>query len=85
MGQLIAASDDQGAMDARQLRDELRVSFLAGYETTALSLQWTLYLLTQHPAVEARLFVRTAREEIKPLAVFTLRPMPDVIMTLETR
>jgi hypothetical protein len=30
MGQLIAASDEQGAMDARQLRDELMVSFLAG-------------------------------------------------------
>jgi cytochrome P450 len=30
-------------------------------------------------------FVHTAREEIKPFAVFTLRPMPDIIMALETR
>jgi cytochrome P450 len=30
-------------------------------------------------------FVRTAREELKPLAVFTLRPMPDIFMALEAR
>jgi cytochrome P450 len=55
MGQLIAAADEDGSMSAHQLRDELMVSFLAGYETTALTLQWILFMLAQHPTVSARL------------------------------
>ena len=55
MGQLIAAADEDGSMSAQQLRDELMVSFLAGYETTALTLQWLLFLLAQDPAASARL------------------------------
>jgi cytochrome P450 len=55
MGQLIAATDEAGAMSAQQLRDELMVSFLAGYETTALTLQWILYMLTQDQSVSSRL------------------------------
>ena len=78
MGQLIAASDEQGAMGARQLRDELMVSFLAGYETTALSLQWTLHLLTQHPAVEARLLDEIRQLGGRPPALEDLRQMPYV-------
>jgi cytochrome P450 len=78
MGQLIAASDEQGVMDARQLRDELMVSFLAGYETTALSLQWTLYLLSQHPAVEARLLEELGQLGGRPPTVEELRQLPYV-------
>lgn len=76
MGQLIAASDEQGAMDARQLRDELMVSFLAGYETTALSLQWTIYLLAQHPAAEARLLDEIGRLGDRQPTHDELRQMP---------
>jgi len=43
------------SMTDRQLRDEVVTLFLAGHETTAVSLCWTLYLLSQHPEVEARL------------------------------
>ncbi len=32
-----------------------RLIFMAGHETTALALTWTWYLLSQHPAAEARL------------------------------
>jgi cytochrome P450 len=42
-------------MSDRQLRDEVVTLFLAGSETTSVSLCWTLYLLSQHPEVEARL------------------------------
>lgn len=54
---------DEGSgakMDDRQLRDEVMTLFLAGHETTAVALSWTLYLLSQHPEVGARL-----REELE--------------------
>jgi len=53
---LMAVDEDSGArMSDRQLRDEMMTLFLAGHETTANALTWTLYLVSQHPAVEARL------------------------------
>src|SRR5262249_19570974 len=36
----------------RQLRDEVMTLFLAGHETTALTLAWSWYLLGKHPEVE---------------------------------
>ena len=44
----------QGMTDA-QLRDEVMTLFLAGHETTAIALLWTLILLAQHPDVAQRL------------------------------
>jgi cytochrome P450 len=38
-----------------QLRDEALTIFLAGHETTANALSWTLALLALHPEAEARL------------------------------
>lgn len=58
MSKLLAAQDEQGdggGMTDRQLRDELVTQMLAGHETTANGLAWTLYLLSQYPACEARL------------------------------
>jgi cytochrome P450 len=56
LGTLLAAQDDDGArMSDRQLRDEAMTLFLAGHETTALTLAHTLYLLSTHPEVERRL------------------------------
>jgi cytochrome P450 len=54
---LLAAqdADDGSRMTDRQARDEIMTLFLAGHETTAVSLSWTWYLLAQHPDVEARL------------------------------
>src|SRR5262245_16633782 len=48
-------ADDGGRMTDRQVRDEVMTLFLAGHETTAISLSWTWYLLAQHPEVEERL------------------------------
>ena len=55
LGMLMEARDaDTGAaMDDAQLRDEVMTIFLAGHETTANALSWTLYLLSKFPA-EAR-------------------------------
>jgi cytochrome P450 len=53
---LIAARDEDGsAMTDRQLRDEIMTFLLAGHETTAVSLSWTWYLLSEHPDVGRKL------------------------------
>jgi cytochrome P450 len=50
LSMLMAARDEDGsAMSDRQLRDEIMTFLLAGHETTAVSLSWTLYLLSQNP------------------------------------
>src|SRR5215213_2860559 len=43
-------------MSDQQLRDEVITLFLAGQETTALTLTWAWYLLALHPQAEARLW-----------------------------
>jgi cytochrome P450 len=51
-------SDDltqQTGMSDEQVRDEVLTIFLAGYETVANGLAWTWYLLSQNPAIEAKL------------------------------
>ena len=53
---LLAAQDeDGGGMTDQQLRDECMTLFLAGHETTALTLSWAWYLLAQSPGAEATL------------------------------
>lgn len=54
---LIHALDESGyeGMDVKQMRDEVVTLMLAGHETSANALAWTLYLLSAHPDVEARL------------------------------
>jgi cytochrome P450 len=54
---LLQARDefDRTGMTDRQLRDEAMTLFLAGHETTALTLSWTWYLLATHPEAAARL------------------------------
>ncbi|MFC4330634.1 cytochrome P450 [Streptomyces andamanensis] len=48
---LLDARDERGAgLDDAQLLDELTGLVLAGYETTATTIAWTLHLLAHHPA-----------------------------------
>ncbi|MFO0658430.1 MAG: cytochrome P450 [Polyangiaceae bacterium] len=61
IGLLMSARDEEtgeGMTDA-QLRDEVITIFIAGHETTANALTWTLHLLSTHPHVE-----RELREEL---------------------
>ena len=56
LSMLLAAQDDDGSrMNDQQLRDETMTIFLAGHETTAITLSWTWWLLAQTPEVEAKL------------------------------
>jgi cytochrome P450 len=53
---LLAARDEQGRpMSKRQLRDELMTVFLAGHETTAIAMTFSLWLIARHPEVLERL------------------------------
>jgi cytochrome P450 len=59
---LDARDPDTGeAMGERQLRDEVMTLFLAGHETTAVALTWTLYLLATNPVVDRQLRGEIAR------------------------
>ena len=52
---LLAARDEEGRpMSDKQVRDEVVTLFVAGHETTANSLAWSLYLLGRDPAAYAR-------------------------------
>jgi cytochrome P450 len=43
------------------VRNQVITIFMAGHETTALALTWTWYLLSQHPAAEAKLHAELDR------------------------
>ncbi len=62
LSRLLAAQDEEGdggQLTDAQVRDEVLTLFLAGHETTANGLAWTLYLLAENPEAE-----RAAVEEI---------------------
>ena len=54
---LMSARDKETGepMGERELIDEVMTLIVAGHETTASGLNWTWYLLSQHPEAEARL------------------------------
>jgi len=55
LSMLLAARDEDGSqMTDQQLRDEVMTLFLAGHETTALTLGWSWYLLGKNPETEAK-------------------------------
>jgi len=51
LGMLMSVTDEANGegMTPRQLRDEVMTLVLAGFETTANALAWSLYLLAKHP------------------------------------
>src|SRR3989440_6536352 len=56
LSMLLQARDEDGApMTDQELRDELMTLLVAGHETTATSLAWTLERVVRHPEVLARL------------------------------
>lgn len=74
LGRLLAARDDDGTgMTDEQVRDEVATIFLAGHETTALSLSFTMLLLAEHPEIQAR-----ARAEVDAVLGSRAATMDDV-------
>jgi cytochrome P450 len=62
LSMLLDARDEDGSrMSDQQVRDEVLILFLAGHETTALALSWTLHELALNPGVERRLHDELSR------------------------
>ena len=57
LDRLLQARDEETGegLDETQIRDEVVTLMLAGHDTSACALTWTLYLLATHPEVESRL------------------------------
>jgi cytochrome P450 len=57
LGMLMQARDPKGGqfMQDGQLIDEILTMIVAGHETTASTLNWAWYLISQHPEVEQKL------------------------------
>jgi cytochrome P450 len=80
LGMLLAARDDDGnGMSDAQLRDECKTMFLAGHETTALTLSWTWWLLWQNPDAAAKL--RAELDTVLQGRVPTLADVPQLPYT----
>jgi cytochrome P450 len=67
------------ALDREALRNEAAVIFMAGHETTANSLAWTWFLLSQAPDVEARLHAELA--DVLEGRLPTLDDLPRLVYT----
>ena len=76
---LLSARDEDGSgMSDRQVRDEVLTLFVAGHETTANALAWSLTLLAQHPEIYARV-----RAEVDALGrVPTSADLPKLALCL---
>ena len=49
----LLASGDR--ISSKQLRDDLMTMLIAGHETTAAVLTWTMYCLSEHPEIVRRI------------------------------
>jgi cytochrome P450 len=55
LSMLLSSRYEDGSLMSDQLvRDEAVALFLAGHETTSISLAWVWFVLSQHPEIEAR-------------------------------
>ena len=77
---LLVARDENGAhLSQSELINEMAGIVFAGHETTAMSLTWTFYLLSQHPEVEQALY-----DELKRVLngrVPTVQDLPNLPYT----
>ncbi|NEA62764.1 cytochrome P450 [Streptomyces sp. SID12488] len=79
-----AQNEEDGSLDATELRDQVLVFLLAGHETTATSLAFALHLLGRHPEIRAR-----AQQEIdalpseEPYTAATMDQLPYLTRVLK--
>jgi cytochrome P450 len=86
MQMLMEASDpDTGAtMSERELMDEVLTLVVAGHETTASSLNWTWWLLSQHPEVETRVHAEQDAVAASDLVSYAdLEKLPYTMQVIE--
>lgn len=55
LGVMVEATDEIGSMSNQQLVDEAMTFYVAGYETTAHTLAWALWLVASHPRIRDEL------------------------------
>lgn len=78
------AADTTGLLTDHQIRNEVSNLFAAGYEVTAHTLAFTLYLISQFPEVEARLLAEIERVlGRRSIAVSDLEQMPYLEQVLK--
>ena len=86
MGMLLQMIDDESgeAMTDKQIRDEIATLFLAGYETTSLTMTWGVHQLLQHPEVIQRLQLEVDTALKGQLPTFeTLEKLPYARMVIQ--
>jgi len=64
----------------REIRDEVMTLFLAGHETTALTLTWALYLLARNPTKQASLRAEL-KAQLQVGALPTVADIPRLVYT----
>ena len=81
IGQLFDARDEETGqpLDREAIRNEAAVLFMAGYETTANTLAWTWYLLSQAAEVESRLHQEV--DAVLGTRPATLEDVPKLVYT----
>lgn len=80
LGMFLAARDDENQpMSMRQLLDECKTMFLAGHETTALTMTWMMWLLLNHPAELA--ILRSEINEVLGTRTATMTDMHHLVYT----
>ncbi len=80
LSMLLAARDEDGSqMTDRQLRDEVMTLFLAGHETTALTLAWSWYLLGTNPEAENKFYAEL--DEVLGGRSPTFADLPRLVFT----
>jgi cytochrome P450 len=80
---MLARDDDGQPMSDRQLRDEVMTMFLAGHETTAMTLTWAWYVLSQQPQVLATLHdevMRVLGDRTATFADLAQLPYSDMVI-----
>lgn len=78
---MMSARDEQGeAMTDVELRDELMTLMLAGHETTATAIAWSLYWVHRQPEIKAKLRAEIASlgQDPEPMALAKL-PYLDAV------
>ena len=83
LGMLLATrhEDDGSALTDLEIRDQSMTLMLAGHETTANTLAWTLYLLARNP--EARARVEREVDEVLRGRDVTAADLPALPLTLQ--